>query len=49
MRNEIGFICKKCSNPAPVGIGYTDNTPGAAAASKKITACVCGYSQTPTK
>lgn len=40
-----GYICKRCGGASPVGVGYTDHTPGALAQSQARTACDCGYSQ----
>jgi len=45
---ECGYVCKKCSKPSPMGVGYTDYaTPGARTASESLTHCACGYSQSP--
>lgn len=44
--SRIGYRCKKCNGPAPVGIGYTDYRPGAVEASAGLTSCACGWSQT---
>ena len=41
-----GYMCKKCGQPAPLGVGYTDTSPGAAQASQQVTSCPCGHSQT---
>lgn len=38
-----GYCCKECGKPSPIGVGYVDNTPGAAAASAAVIACPCGY------
>lgn len=42
-----GFMCKKCGDPSPAGIGYADARPGAHAASATLTACPCGWSVAP--
>lgn len=39
-----GYICKKCGNPAPVGVGYAVPGCDAARASAHIFRCRCGYS-----
>jgi hypothetical protein len=41
---DHGFVCKKCGKPSPTGVGYVDNSPGAAELSAGLTACGCGYS-----
>ena len=46
---SAGFMCKVCGGPSPLGVGYVDGRPGAAQASEHVTACPCGYSQTPTQ
>ncbi len=44
----VGFICKQCSGPSPIGVGYTgDRTEAAYRASRDRKTCDCGYSQTP--
>jgi hypothetical protein len=43
----IGYICKKCGGPSPVGVGYATNVE-AATTTTPVTACPCGYSQEPT-
>lgn len=40
-----GFICKRCSEPSPLGIGYAAAGEDAAQASATTTACKCGYSR----
>lgn len=40
-----GFICKKCEAPSPIGVGFTDHSPGAREKSMNLTSCQCGYSQ----
>lgn len=40
-----GYICKTCAGPSPVGVGYVDDTPGAAEHSAGLTACACGASR----
>lgn len=46
LRNmEHGNICKQCEGPAPMGVGYVDNSPGAYEASDGLEACECGYSK----
>lgn len=42
-----GYICKECGGPAPIGVGYADNSPGARAKSEGLTECACGYSRLP--
>ena len=42
-----GYICKKCHGPAPYGVGYIDNTPGALEASTGRDECPCGESKKP--
>ena len=42
-----GYICKKCHGPAPYGVGYIDNTPGALEASTGRDECPCGASKKP--
>ena len=41
-----GFQCKVCGQHSPLGVGYTDTSPGAAQASQQVTSCPCGHSQT---
>ena len=41
-----GYICKTCHGPSPLGIGYTDDTPGAYQRSAEIQRCACGTSCT---
>jgi hypothetical protein len=43
-QTTTGYVCKSCGNPSPIGVGYTDNTPGAREASLAITRCQCGHS-----
>lgn len=45
--DTLGYICKKCEAPAPVGVGYTAYSPTAESESANITSCECGYSQKP--
>lgn len=45
MSNQAGFICKQCEEPAPIGVGYADNSPGAYEASKDLDTCQCGQSK----
>lgn len=41
-----GYICKKCSGPSPIGVGYTGpSTQAAYLASRDRRSCDCGYSQ----
>lgn len=47
----IGYICKKCGGPSPVGVGYATNveaTTTTTTTTTPVTACPCGYSQEPT-
>lgn len=44
-----GYACKTCDGPSPVGVGYVDDRPGAAEASKNLTQCACGQSQLATE
>lgn len=43
---DHGYICKKCTGPSPMGIGYVADGYEAAAQSAKLTRCGCGYSRT---
>lgn len=45
--DAIGFICKKCGAPAPVGIGYTVDDSRMADYSAILERCACGWSQLP--
>lgn len=46
----VGFICKQCSGPSPIGVGYTgDRTEAAYRASRDRKTCDCGLSRTPEK
>lgn len=44
---EPGYVCKQCGGPAPLGIGFPDNSPGARERSEGLTSCACGYSVLP--
>lgn len=46
-KEQCGFICKRCGGPCPVGIGYVDESAGAAERSAGLLACACGWSVTP--
>lgn len=43
--NQVGYICKSCGGPSPLGVGYVDNSAGAAARSAGRTGCDCGQSR----
>lgn len=46
LRNmKHGNICKQCEGPAPLGVGYVDNSPGAYEASDGLEECECGQSK----
>lgn len=45
MSNQAGFICKQCEGPAPIGVGYVDDSPGAYEKSAGLNACQCGQSK----
>lgn len=45
----VGYICKECGKPSPIGIGYTSYEQGAYERSKHLAQCECGYSQKPEK
>lgn len=40
-----GYICKQCSGPSPMGVGYW--MPTGFDISSQITECACGWSQLP--
>ena len=42
---SVGYICKACGNPSPVGVGYVVEGWLAAHASSAVTVCECGYSR----
>lgn len=42
-----GYLCKRCHNTSPLGVGYTHHGLHARAKSASIIACVCGYSTAP--
>lgn len=39
-----GYVCKVCGGPAPLGVGFVDETPGARARSEAVGVCPCGHS-----
>lgn len=43
----IGYICKKCGDVAPEGVGYISREPAAVQRSATTVSCACGYSQRP--
>lgn len=44
--SEHGYICKRCNEAAPLGVGYASYDPRISYAdSKDLTSCQCGYSQ----
>lgn len=45
--SQVGYICKKCGGPSPVGVGFVDNNPSAemVKANARINKCECGYSR----
>ena len=44
--SEHGYICKRCNEAAPLGVGYASYDPRITYAdSKDLTSCQCGYSQ----
>ena len=44
---EPGYVCKQCGGPAPLGIGFPDDSEGAYERSEGLTSCACGYSVLP--
>lgn len=42
---RAGYVCKRCGKPSPTGVGYVDNSDGAAERSDGLTRCECGHSQ----
>lgn len=42
-----GFVCKRCGEPSPVGIGYVSYADNAERKSRHLTRCACGYSCKP--
>ena len=44
MGAPVGYVCKRCGGPSPVGVGYAAPGAAAAAASEGLTRCQCGYS-----
>ena len=42
---ECGYVCKRCGNPSPMGVGYAVEGWLSAHASSSLTACECGYSR----
>lgn len=44
-RDHTGYVCKTCGGPSPVGVGYVDNTDGAAQRSAGRSTCDCGASR----
>lgn len=43
MSVTTGYICKKCGEPSPVGVGYTSSQPRTG----DLARCACGYSVKP--
>lgn len=43
--DQVGYICKSCGGPSPLGVGYVDNSAGAAERSAGRTRCDCGNSR----
>lgn len=44
--SEHGYICKRCNEAAPLGVGYASYDHRITYAdSKDLTSCQCGYSQ----
>ncbi len=43
-RFTTGYVCKRCTGPSPVGVGYTDPT---APRMGDLDSCACGYSVKP--
>lgn len=44
---RVGYTCKRCGFPAPIGVGYTTTVPGAYEDSAARSSCPCGASRTP--
>lgn len=42
---RVGYTCKRCGGPAPMGVGHTSTEEGAWEASQGRTACPCGGSE----
>jgi hypothetical protein len=42
-QTKTGYICKQCSDPSPVGVGYASNQP----ATGDVETCPCGHSRKP--
>jgi len=41
-----GYICKRCNEAAPLGVGYVSYDPRITYIdSRDLTSCQCGYSQ----
>lgn len=45
--SDVGYVCKTCGNPSPIGIGHVDSSDGSAERSADIYACQCGNSIAP--
>jgi len=43
----VGYVCKRCGGPAPVGVGYVSHAVDDAHASQGRMVCPCGYSMHP--
>ena len=43
-----GFICKRCGDVAPEGVGYATKEPAAIERSRTTRACACGHSRRAT-
>ena len=41
----MGYVCKACNGPAPMGVGYAFTSAPGAVASLSVNACPCGQSQ----
>jgi hypothetical protein len=42
--DRVGYICKQCERPSPLGVGYVDSSDMAYERSYGLTECSCGYS-----
>lgn len=45
---ECGYICKRCGDVAPYGVGYASTEPAAVQRSRTTARCACGYSVAPS-
>jgi len=46
-----GYVCKRCGDVAPYGVGYVSDEPAAVQRSRTTERCACGHSvrsTTPT-